>query len=552
MLAASGGHVLGQEQKADPLLRAMQDELDRNLKGLRQPGFDAPFFIMYGVQDQRTFSIGATLGSLTLSSETRQRFRTNTRVLVGDYAFNDESLEDDLFSSPTALEINLPIDDDYAGIRRSFWSATDQVYREAARHFKKHQETLKETGKTLEEIPHRSFAKAGAVMMLSRLDPYALNKNEWESRVKELSALFLKDPSIQNSGVMMMFVEGHRYLVNSEGTVARLPFRSATLFIGAQSRKADGEFVMTNSFQLAETPDEFPTQQELMAEVDALIEDLKKQAELSSLDEEYTGPVLLLGQPVASTLVRVLFDGPESVMANDNIAKLTGYQFDNNVISMDSKIGRSILHESVTIAAKPNLKSYNDTKLFGGFAMDDEGIVPPDELVLVENGVLRNLLNNRTITHPSQTANGFSSGPGVLEISVSKKQTEAELREMLIAKAKEEGLDYAIIVRGASDIGIGTMNVYKVSVADGSEELLRNGVFTQPNMKTMRRIVGATEKYSAYNLGGRAAGFGPSRDVVSVICPEGLLVEEMDIAPFRMPTLREEEYVSNPLLAGEQ
>ena len=95
------------------------------------------------IQDQKSYSIAATLGSIVRSTEKSFRFKSNTRVFVGDYAFNDESLEDNLTSAPTALEINLPVDDDYMGIRRSLWSSTDKVYRDAARHFQRHQQTLK-------------------------------------------------------------------------------------------------------------------------------------------------------------------------------------------------------------------------------------------------------------------------------------------------------------------------------------------------------------------------------------------------------------------------
>ena len=160
-----------QEQSDDIILKAMQDELTRNMKELKLPDYDKPFFIMYSIQDQKSYTITATLGSIVRSTEKSFRFKSNTRVLVGDYAFNDESLEDNLTSAPTALEINLPLDDDYMGIRRSLWSSTDKVYRDAARHFQRHQQTLKESGKALSDIPHRSFAKGTPVKLVSTLTP---------------------------------------------------------------------------------------------------------------------------------------------------------------------------------------------------------------------------------------------------------------------------------------------------------------------------------------------------------------------------------------------
>ena len=105
--------LLAQQPVDDIMLNAMRDELDRNMKELKLPDLNSPFFMMYGVSDQKSYSMTGVLGSLSQSNESVNRFKTTTRVLVGDYAFNDESLDDDIFTSPTALEINLPLDNDY-------------------------------------------------------------------------------------------------------------------------------------------------------------------------------------------------------------------------------------------------------------------------------------------------------------------------------------------------------------------------------------------------------------------------------------------------------
>ena len=67
------------------------------------------------------------------------------------------------------------------------------------------------------------------------------------------------------------------------------------------------------------------------------------------------------------------------------------------------------------------------------------------------------------------------AGPGVLEVTSSQKNSEKELKEKLMAKAKAEGLEYAYIIRNSPAL-MGMMNVYKVSLKDGKEELVRNAV----------------------------------------------------------------------------
>jgi len=542
--------ALGQEQSDDIILKAMQDELTRNMKELKLPDYDKPFFIMYGIQDQKSYSIAATLGSVVRSTEKSFRFKSNTRVLVGDYAFNDESLEDNLTSAPTALEINLPVDDDYMGIRRSLWSSTDKVYRDAARHFQRHQQTLKESGKTLSDIPHRSFAKGTPVKLISTLPPYSFDKSKWEQKLKNLSALFLKHPTIQNSTVIVQFTEGYKYMVNSEGVVAKIPYRETSFMCLGQLKNADGEFAWDQISHQTFLPDQLPTEDELKNEIEKMIGSVEQQLSTPKFEEEYSGPVLLMGSVVADVFSHVLFNGPENIVASNSIPRLTGFQYQAEPL-MDGKIGKSIFHESLTIKAKPKLKSYNGTSLSGSFEVDDEGIVPADELIVIENGVLKNLLNDRTITNSTQRANGFSGGAGVLEVTSSQKNSEKELKEKLMAKAKAEGLEYAYIIRNSPAL-MGMMNVYKVSLKDGKEELARNAFYEEINFKTFKRILGASDKYVAHNLStpdfqnlNQTGGRG------SYIVPEAILLEELEIKSVQLPTLKEEEYVTNPLIEGK-
>jgi hypothetical protein len=539
--------TVAQEQSDDVILKAMQDELSRNMSELKLPPYDKPFFIMYSIQDQKSYTITSTLGSIVSSSEKAFRFKSNTRVLVGDYAFNDESLEDNLTSGPTALEIRLPLDDDYMGIRRSLWSSTDKVYRDAARHFQRHQQTLKETGKSLSEIPHRSFAKGNAVKVVSTHTPYAFDKSKWEQQLKNLSALFLKHPLIENSTVMLQFTEGYKYMVNNEGVVAKIPFRETSFMSVGQLKNAKGEFAWDQISHQTFLPDQLPPEDQLKKEIENMIAEIETQLSIPKFEDEYSGPVLFTGSVVADVFSNVLFSGSENIFASNTIPRLTGFQYQAEPL-MDGKIGKNIFHESLTIKAKPKLKSYNGATLSSAFEIDDEGIVPSDELIVVEKGVLKSLLNDRTITHVTQSANGFSSGPGVLEVTSEQKNSEKELKEKLIARAKAEGLDYALIVRNSPAL-MGMMNVYKVSLKDGSEEKMRNGVYEGMNFKTLKRILGASDKYIAHNLNvpdfqntGRNGGMG------SYIVPESILLEEVEVKPVQLPILREEEYVINPLI----
>lgn len=535
-----------QEKTGNVVIDAMNDELERSMQQLSLPPFEKPFFMMYGIQDQTIYTISATLGSLIHSKEVRNRFRSNSRVLVGSYEFNDESLEDDLFSPGTMLDIQPPLDDDYMGIRRSFWSITDNVYRNAARHYQKHQETLNASGKALKDIPHRSFAKVEPTVLLMNETAYDWDKSYWEKYVRDLSALFLGHPSIENSMINLNFIQGQRYAVNTEGTKFKVPFSTAVLNIFAQCRNARGEITFDYLTKHYRTPDPLKDLPAMSASVNEMITKLESQFSVPLFDEDYDGPVLIAGSAVANLLSGAILRGPENIIAHDQIQKLTGYQF-NRATQFDSKIGKPVVHESLSVKARPKLREFQGVDLLGSFPIDNEGVVPADEEVVISGGVLTALLNNRTLTSPSQRANGFSNGPGVIEVTSTMRDTEKQLTQKLLAKAKASGLDYAIIIRDRSVMGTGFMMVNKIYVDDGREEPTRNVYVEGLEMRTLRKVAGASEKYSAYNVSLNPMGGADPTAMVSLIVPDQILMEELNIKPMSLPLFHQEEYVPNPL-----
>ncbi len=525
----------------DFILRAMKDELTRNVNELKLPGHSKPFFIMYGISNLRSYSISGTLGAILRVDDIPYREKNTMRILVGDYEFNDESLEDDLTSSPSLREIALPIDADYAGIRRALWSTTDNVYRNAAKHFANHQETLSEMKKSIDEIPHRKFGRVAPSRIISDSVTFSFDKAGWEQKVKKLSALFLNKPQITNSAVMIQCVQGYQYLANTEGTLARTPQQFVVFIAMAQMKNTADEFESRQVFHVARVQEELPSEQKLEAEVIEMIRSLEKVGLDEKFNDDYSGPVLLIGEAASDFLTSSLVSEHEGIMASDNIQKLKGYQYTDPESALDLKIGKTITSTSMTVKAKPRLKSYNGVSLLGSYEIDAEGVVPPEELIIIEKGVLKTLLNNRTITHPSQTANGFASGPGVLEITFSGKDTEKILKEKLIKKAKEEGLDYAIIVREAST-SYGPQTIYKVSLADGSETLVRNTRLGFSNLKSLKKIMATSADYIVDNRSGLDLN-----QPLSVIAPRCVLIEELEITAFGMPSLKQDEFVPSPL-----
>ena len=526
-------------QGDDVILRAMQDELKRSMD-IRETGYDKPFFISYGLTDVTSFSVYASLGAIVQSEESGNRGKA-MRILVGDYNFNDESLDNDSGTEPSGAEIQLPSDNDYAGIRRAYWTTTDAVYRGAAQKYRKHQQTLKEQHKKIEEVPHRTFARVPVVRSIAPWEDYKIAKAELEQYCRSISAVFKDYPGMESSDVVLNVLHGRDYFVNSEGTVVVRPYRLAMLQCRAELKTAHREPITESIVRYAERASELPPADSMIAHVKNMVEKLQAVAKSPALEEEYNGPVLFVGPAVASTLTSTLFSFRETLVASNDIANTNDSRPENSSL-LDSRIGKQIVDNGITVKAMPRLKKFGNVRLLGSYDVDEEGVQPAEELVLVDKGILKNQLNDRSLTREGQSANGHAGGPAVIEVSSSKGASEKALKQSLMKLASEEGLPYAIIIRESGDVRGNMAEVWQVDLTTGAETLLRPAQVRRLSLKDLRKIAGISSSLQAHNV---PAGEG---SLTSVICPSALLIERIDVIPLRLPYEKDDvEYVSSPL-----
>lgn len=533
--------IVSAQRKTDVVQQAMHDELERNMKELKADGFDKPFFINYTIFDETSIDIHGVRGALVGSTELRFRDAQSTRILVGDYEFNDESLEDNMYSRTMGNEMSMPIDDDYLGIRRALWISTDNLYRTASQQFSKNKDLLKEQNKPLAEVPHRRFAKVAPSHIVIESPEMKFDRAATEDFIRKVSKAFVDYPDLDGSGVSFSYRKGYRYQVNSEGTDNKIPFNIITIAIYASLKTVEGEIIAETKTHILQTP-ELPSAETIIADVKKIAESVLTTSKAPALTEEYTGPVLFLGVDVADVFSSQLLMQESGLRYDNNIPPLKGFRFEPQSTT-EAKIGRPIFAENMTVKALPKLQKYNGQVLFGAFDVDREGVVPADEIVLIENGVLKTLMNDRTLTKDTQTANGLGSGPGVLSVTFKSAIPAAEMKAKLVDEAKKQGLDYCLIVKNAGDgrrYG-GAMNVYKVYVDDGREEMIRQASMSVLSRRDFRKILAASKESAVYNY------VDGEREFTSIICPEAILVEEVEFHPSEIPTYKEEVYVPSPL-----
>lgn len=540
-ILAIGIIIPARAQHNEPvILRAMQDELKRSMTELKYEGYDAPFFISYGIVDVTNYSSNAILGALVQSGAYKNREKS-VRILVGSYEFNDESLDNNSFSEPGSAEVELPTEDDYDGIRRALWATTDAVYKSAAEQYKKHQATLKEKDKKISEVPHRELAKVPVVKKVEPIKVYLLDKAKWDNYCRQLSSVFMSYPDLKSSKVTISISQGTQYFVNSEGTVMVIPFTRAMVHCRVEAKTKNGDSAFDNIIYQTTSPEDLPAIEKVQAEAKAVAERLIKSGDEITLEDDYSGPVLFTGAATAQVFSNIFLNSRDGLTATDNIPSINENRPDAGN-TMDNRIGKVVVDNSISIYARAPLQKFNTETLLGSYNIDEEGVVPADKLVLVEKGTLKNLMNDRSLARAGQTATGHANGPGVLEITSDKGISLQALKQLLLEAARKEGLDFAIIVRESSESGRGISQFYKVDVTTGKEELMRAVRLNSVALKNLKRIAGIGKQQRVYTYESGSNG------MVSFIVPEALLLNDMEVAPVHIPA-REPDvtYIESPL-----
>jgi hypothetical protein len=238
----------------------------------------------------------------------------------------------------------------------------------------------------------------------------------------------------------------------------------------------------------------------------------------------------------------------------------------HNIKSFEHNIGTRILPKCFSISSVPAMTKSGTCNLIGSYEIDAEGVAPPKELPLVEDGMLKTLMSDRIPSPKINASNGHcrlpvgmnvsaSTGPGVVLVKNTDGISSSEMKEELLTRAKEAGLPYAVIVRKLNQSSGNIMvpgnsmypsAVYKVNVSDGKETLVRSVELGAVSPGCLRRIPASGKEQFIYNTLLSANVFGSIRIVldmfisstgsssstgipVTFIVPRSILIDEMEI-----------------------
>jgi len=461
----------------DIVLRALRAEMERSKANLKLENVKAPYFIEYRVTDRDEFEASAVFGALR--GQQRQRARLlRVVVRVGDYK------QDSFYGMGEGVLDLVPVDDDEYAIRHRVWLATDRAYKAAGEALSAKQAALKEL--KVDE-PVDDFAKA---LPLDVVEPMvrlpSADFTPWLNLLEEASGKYRVDPQLESWESSLRFVVENRYLVNSEGTVARTGNARYTLFLSGSTQAADGMLLQRSHSDVGSDLKELPARDKFLETAGKLLSALKQLRDAPVVDEEYRGPVLF-SNDAASTVVAELVEpnllGKKPRLGEN--ARTTG--------QWSSSYKSRVLPDFITVVDDPLISNISGKRLFGSYSLDDEG-VKAQRVALVEKGQLVSYLVGRRPIRDFPVSNGHGRGaanvapephPGNLILQSSDPQPDASLKKKLVELCKQRDLSYGMY---AETMGgkLSPRLLYRIWVKDGREELVRGAVFGDLDVRSLR------------------------------------------------------------------
>ena len=580
--------------------KAMQDEIDRNMSQLKLDKLKSPYYVSYMITDAVLYNVNTQLGAVVQVVDKPYRNQQST-VLVGNNTRNNLNFvnENSLFGwYGGSIDIPLsPKENNYNAIRRSLWIDTDNKYKTAAEVYEAKLAAINQQNLPAEEVNLIDFSNIATQKNMLPSQKTNINKSQLETLAKELSAVFTAYSNITKSGANIYVYNTDVLFLSSEKAQYKVPFSLVCVRVYAEAVATDGEPLMDYIQLLVSTPEQLPSADILKKQVQTMASNLELLRNAPVIGESFSGPVMFEGEAVGEIVAQCFIDNPNGLLAsrkaivgNPAFARNYGRYLpkENN---LEQLTGKKVISRDITISAVDNQKEYKGVPLIGYYTIDAEGTNVPEKTTLIEDGVLKNLLTDRIPTLKNAQSNGHKRfaltdgslsavlGAGVIELNSSSAQSYEQLKAALIAAAKEEDYEYAYIVRKianpmanvsglsaympSSDVAFGISRpvyIYRISVKDGKEELVRSSKISDLSLKSFKRIVGVSSEKQVYNtlLKGKQRNYYSWRSEfdlygipTSFIVPQAIVFQELEVEKDKTIVLKKETMVPNPMLSGK-
>jgi predicted Zn-dependent protease len=516
------------------LLQAMQQELDRTMENLAGAAEEAPlYFLMYGAAERISYSCTASLGAIQDESDGHSRMldidlRVGSRQLDNTHQIRGGRGGRGLRGGSTSI----PLDDDVMAIRASIWLATDRAFKRAQERLVRVK--TDRAVKVDEEDRSDDFSEEEASVHVGRLATLEVEKEAWKERLRKHSLRFKENPFVYDSAVSLSATATNRFMLSTEGTKIQVGDTLLRLGLSCSTTAEDGMSLRRYHSFDARTWDKMPTDEEIQATIDRLIDEMMGLRE-APLAEPYTGPAILMNR-ASGVFFHEIFG--HRIEGHRQKSESFGQTF-------TKKVGEPVLPEFISVIDDPTRAEFGGADLRGHYLYDDEG-VPSEPVTVVEKGVLKNFLMSRSPVKGFPRSNGHGrrqpgrpavSRQGNLTVISDNAVPFEKLREMLVEEARKQDKEYGLIFDdisgGFTTTGRGGPQAFKVIplvvrkvYADGRpDELVRGVDIVGTPLTSFSKIVATGDDPKIFNGScGAESGWVP----VSAISPS-ILVTQIEI-----------------------
>ncbi len=513
------------------LLDVLEDELQFNFAKLQNADSAELYYLAYQVVDEKEYSLGAELGSLTADNLNHGRY-LDIDVRVGSYQMDNTREIPGGRGMASRGAVQLPLGNDPEAVKMRIWEATDREYKSAQERYTNVLTSM--AVKVEAEDQSNDFSKEEPRVYIGEEAELEFDKDVWIEKLKKYSAIFTNHPEIERSSVSLSARTRNSYLVNTEDTKIQEGQKYIRLYVSCMSTADDGmnlrRFESFDASDFASMPDD----DEIIGTIKRLIDELiaLKNAPLA---EPYSGPAILTGR-ASGVFFHEIFG--HRMEGHRQKSESEGQTF-------TKKVGESVLPEFISVYSDPTRSRFGDIDLRGYYKYDDQG-VEGQRIALVEKGILKNFMMSRTPIENFPHSNGHGRrhyGFNVVArqsnlIIESEKTTEFEnLKKMLLEECRRQGKPYGLIFDDISggftftgrympqSFKVIPLIVYKVYVDDGHTELIRGVDIVGTPLTSFSKIIMAGDDPDVFNgTCGAESGWVP----VSAVSPS-LLLSEIEI-----------------------
>ena len=502
-LLTGAGFLLHAQPPSSPVLAAMNAELARTQAKLKSQPVP-PYYISYEITETHYIGVAGEFGKLEGSYDNRGR-QLDVDLRVGDYALdNTREVRGEMNYGQYSSTV-VPIDNDPDAIRAMIWHQTDASYKHALDQLTKVKTNVEV--KVAQDDKSADFSREAPEHYSEAVVDVQINRAAWEDKIRKYTAPFARYTNIYQASASLSASAETRWFVNSEGTVIQTSQPAFRLMISANTKASDGMELPLFESYFGFTEKDLPDDATVLKAVDKMIHNMEA-LRVAPVVDAYTGPAILSGR-ASGVFFHEIFghrvEGQRQKNADD-------------AQTFKQKIGQPVLAKEFSVYFAPTTRRLANTDLAGSYRYDNQG-VKARRVTVVEDGVLKTFLMSRKPVEGISQSNGHGrkqvglapvARQSNLIVQVAPSAVHADLKAVLIAEVKKQGLPYGLLfddIQGGftftgrtvpNAFNVLPLMVYRI-YPDGREELVRGADLIGTPLTTFSKIVAADKNVAVFN-----------------------------------------------------